>query len=205
MKIKRKGYDSRATKLLLMGGLLLLTVNCFPVETKSRAVSVAGEGREYAMEQNQRRDERPKPNPKLTPEQVVNIQLKALKNNDTPTKDSGIATAFEFASPGNRESTGPLERFILLVKNPLYQPMLNHRSSEIQALKTSDEEGAWKVTLIGALGERAVFVFTLSKQQDGPFKDCWMTDGVERVPGPPQEKDQIIARSNGNLAKNRQA
>ena len=49
------------------------------------------------------------PDPALTPEQVVRIQLEALRNNDAG--DRGIAVAFRFASPGNRQNTGPLPRF----------------------------------------------------------------------------------------------
>ena len=38
------------------------------------------------------------------------------------------------------------------------------------------------VTVIDAAGNVAHYVFELSKQHDdGPLKDCWMTDGVMRV------------------------
>ncbi|MSV29913.1 MAG: hypothetical protein EXQ52_14385 [Bryobacterales bacterium] len=30
-------------------------------------------------------------------------------------------------------------------------------------------------------GKTAVYLFTLSKQKEAPYKDCWMTDGVMRV------------------------
>ncbi|MSV29914.1 MAG: hypothetical protein EXQ52_14390 [Bryobacterales bacterium] len=59
------------------------------------------------------------PGPALTPAEVVRTQITALRNNDKPRKDAGIATAFRFASPGNRAATGPLDRFILMVKGPL--------------------------------------------------------------------------------------
>ena len=60
----------------------------------------------------------PVPKPELTPEQVVEIQVEALRKNDVPTPDAGIATTFRFASPGNRKVTGPLERFAPIVKAP---------------------------------------------------------------------------------------
>lgn len=39
------------------------------------------------------------PNPSLSPDQVVQIQLEALKHNDLT--DSGIALVYRFASVGN--------------------------------------------------------------------------------------------------------
>jgi hypothetical protein len=66
----------------------------------------------------------PKPSPELLPEDVVKIQLNALKHNDE--KNHGIAIAYRFASPENRLHTGPLERFIRMLHNPLYAPMLNY-------------------------------------------------------------------------------
>ena len=44
--------------------------------------------------------------------------------------------------------------------------------------KTTAEQ---TVTLIAADGDVATYLFRLSKQRDGEFKDCWMTDGVIRV------------------------
>ena len=147
-------------------------------------------------------EEIPKPNPKLSPEEVVSIVLQALQHNDTPTKNSGIAITFGFASPANRAITGPLDRFIELVNNPLYKPMLNHRHAERGSIRVAGDMARQRVTLFDAEGRRAIYIFTLSKQQEEPYKDCWMTDGVERVPDT-NEPDLEIAGSNGHLAKRR--
>src|SRR5438309_2031919 len=64
------------------------------------------------------------PSPQLTPDQVVRVQMEAMKHNDRPAHDAGIAKTFKFASPQNREQTGPLDKFIAMVKNPVYAPML---------------------------------------------------------------------------------
>ena len=87
--------------------------------------------------------------------------------------------------------TGPLERFILLVKNPAYKPMLNYKSAEFGALDIKDDEAQQRVTLVSADGAKVVYRFTLSKQHEEPYKDCWMTDGVERVIQ--QGSDQPVA------------
>jgi hypothetical protein len=71
---------------------------------------------------------RAKPDKDLAPGEVVRIVVDALRDNDA--KDNGIAITFDFASPANQKATGPLERFVPLVKSPAYAPMLNHRSAE---------------------------------------------------------------------------
>ena len=52
-----------------------------------------------------------KPNNSIEPYQVLKIQLRSLKKNDDPYKDSGITQTWEFAHPNNQKITGPLSRF----------------------------------------------------------------------------------------------
>ena len=46
------------------------------------------------------------PEPELTPNDVVRIQLLAMQQNDD--NDFGIEVTFRFASPANKKQTGPL-------------------------------------------------------------------------------------------------
>jgi hypothetical protein len=126
----------------------------------------------------------PKPNVKWSVPEVVGIVLSALQHNDAPSPDHGIATAYLFASPENHRMTGPLDRFILLVKNPVYRSMLGYRSMRREAPIIDGRFARQRVTLIGASGERADYIFMLSKQTTGDYKGCWMTDGVMRVAPP---------------------
>ena len=121
----------------------------------------------------------PGPKPEYAPEQVVQIVMDALQNNDAA--DSGIVTAFNFASPANKEVTGPVARFIPMVKTPAYKPMLNFKTADHAKAAVDGDAAEQAVTLIAADGEAATYVFRLSKQTDGEFKGCWMTDGVFRV------------------------
>jgi hypothetical protein len=95
---------------------------------------------------------------------------RALQRNDEQAPDSGIATAFRFASPGNRAATGPLERFIQLVKSPAYKPLLNHKTAARGAVRIADDIARQRVTLTAANGERIVYLFTVSKQTEDPYK-----------------------------------
>ena len=123
-----------------------------------------------------------KPDPKYSPADVVNFQMKALKNNNTPYQDAGIELTFRFASPQNRKSTGPLERFKLLFKNEDYAPMLNHSSLEIGPVNYSDGGADVPIYIISKRGEKILYLFRLDKQNQEPYENCWMTSGVIRVP-----------------------
>jgi hypothetical protein len=121
------------------------------------------------------------PSPDFSPAQVVRLVMEAMQHNDLPAVDAGIATAFAFASPGNKRQTGPIERFVKMVKGPAYKPMLDFRSIEYGPLTIEGDGAQQLVTLIDAADRPASYVFTLSRQGDGRYKGCWMTDGVMRV------------------------
>jgi hypothetical protein len=120
----------------------------------------------------------PSPNPNLSPADVVRIQLSALQHNDDPTPDAGIATAFQFAAPANRAITGPIDRFIKLVKNPLYAPMLNFIRADVEEGEMGTEEATLRVTVLAQWGEWVRYVFSLERQIEYPYSGCWMTAGV---------------------------
>jgi hypothetical protein len=126
----------------------------------------------------------PRPTPSLSPTQVVAIVLSALQHNDDPEPDAGIATTFEFASPANRLETGPLERFASMIKNPAYRPMLGFRSVTKGRLELDGNHARQRVVIVGRDGSQVTYVFLLSKQSDGPYANCWMTDGVIRQKDP---------------------
>ena len=120
----------------------------------------------------------PFPSPDLSPREVVGIQLDALRRNDTPGHDAGIAITFRFASAANRAVTGPLERFARMLKNPLYRPMIDHASARFGPIHVEGDVARIQVVLFGDRGEVAAYDFTLSKDDTG----CWLTDGVMLAP-----------------------
>ncbi len=117
----------------------------------------------------------PVPSPSLSPDQVVRIQLDALRLNDRPAKDAGIAAAFRFASPKNREATGPLDNFARIVRGPGYLPMIDHRIAGTGPMVIVGEVAAQRVTVVAKDGRAFEYEFQLSKD---PATGCWFTDGV---------------------------
>lgn len=121
-----------------------------------------------------------KPDSALGADAVVRIVMEALQQNDD--KDHGIEITFRFASPGNKQVTGPIEHFQQLVKSPEYAPMLNFKTVEYGKIQIDGDHAIQAVRIIDSKGASLVYIFQLSRQADGEFKGCWMTDGVGRYP-----------------------
>ncbi len=120
------------------------------------------------------------PDPSLSPEDVVSIQIEALQHNDTPYEDRGIEVTFNFASPTNKRMTGPLERFKVMVRNPIYGPMINHRSAEYVNVRIVGDLALVDVILQSKDGQYLGYRFTLSRQHGNQYEGSWMTDAVSR-------------------------
>ena len=118
------------------------------------------------------------PEPSRGPGAVVETQLAALADNDTPVENAGIKTAYNFASPANRRATGPLDRFIEMVEGPQYAPMINHETAVTGPVERDGPRATRHVTLTGPQGRTVTYRFGVSKGSGDPFKDCWLTDRV---------------------------
>lgn len=119
-----------------------------------------------------------KPIPEIPPDQVVKHQINSLKNNSKKGDDLGIAAVFIFASPSNKMFTGPLARFIRMVKNPLYAPLLDHERAFFNPITIEEDKAEQVVTVIDENNNSNVYVFRLSRQGGGHYRNCWMTDSV---------------------------
>lgn len=123
-----------------------------------------------------------------TPEMVVRYQLEALRHVPESFQRGEPFEALEvvhrFASRANQRSTGPLLRFGVLVSGPAYAPMLGARGSWIHEPKVHAEGFARvDVEVLAKDGARVPYVFYLSREVEGPYRGCWVTDGVLRGAG----------------------
>lgn len=129
--------------------------------------------------------EEARPAPELAPDEVVRTQMRAFQLNNED--NDGIRIAFRFASPVNRQSTGPLPRFIQLMRQPAYRPMLNSRSLTVSAPDTEGVVSRVRVDLQGPDGGAAAYFFYLRRQSTPDCRGCWLTEGVQQAP-PSQEQ-----------------
>lgn len=122
-----------------------------------------------------------KPNPSIKPEEVISIQLLALQNNSVPFNNAGITQTWEFAHPSNRQYTGPLEKFILMMYSPSYIIMLEHQFHKIITVSQEDDIAFFFIELTDKLGNKFGFQWTLEKVlTEGDYINCWMTVGVSQ-------------------------
>ena len=116
------------------------------------------------------------PDPKLKPNDVVKLQLIAMQQNDD--SDFGIEVTFRFASPANKRQTGPLKRFIRLINNTSYRPLLNHIKATFLELTIEENFAVQDVIITTSKGNRIGYRFRLSIQKGPLYPACWMTDSV---------------------------
>ena len=120
-----------------------------------------------------------KPNNNIEPYQVVEIQLKSLQKNNSPTIDNGIEQTWEFAHPSNRKNTGPLDRFKNMLKGKSYIILLDHLDYEIMQENLTDSVALFEVSVLGKDKAYYKFKWQVEKYKDeGPLKDCWLTTMV---------------------------
>lgn len=123
------------------------------------------------------------PSPELSPKDVVEIVLGSMANNDSPSPDAGLQQAFEFASPSNKQSTGPFWHFKAIVEQPAYAPLINHTRRKLGEPEfAGNNTASIPIMVVGSNGEVAGYLWSLSKQSGGDYQDSWMTDSVRRIP-----------------------
>ncbi|EMA26503.1 DUF4864 domain-containing protein [Haloarcula argentinensis] len=120
----------------------------------------------------------PTPSETDSPSDAVALQLDALGTNDDPFENAGIMTAYNFASPANRRSTGPLDRFIAMVESPQYCPMIDFGEAVRGPVERTENYAEQRVTITGPNGRTTTYEFGLSVQSVGEFRGCWQTDRV---------------------------
>ena len=122
-----------------------------------------------------------KPNPDLKPNEVVSIQLNALKDSNNPFLNAGVAQTWEFAHPSNRKYTGPLENFTKMMYAPSYVIILDHTDHNIIYVSVRDFIAHYFVEITDKEGNKFGFTWTLEKvREESEFKDCWMTVAVSQ-------------------------
>lgn len=117
--------------------------------------------------------------PSLSPEQVVDIQIQSMRAAvESPEQ---IRDCFALASPGNREVTGPIDRFASMVMTGQYSSLARAPDFQIGSAVLEGDYAAVLVTTMSEPGVPNAFRFVLEKQHLSPYQDCWMTVAVENI------------------------
>ncbi len=120
-----------------------------------------------------------KPSIGIEPYQVVKIQLKSLKKNDSPTKDNGIEQTWEFAHPNNQRNTGPLDHFKLMIKGKSYEMLLDHLDHKVVEISSNNSTALFDVTVLDKNKIYYEFKWKVEKYtKEGTLNGCWLTSFV---------------------------
>ena len=92
------------------------------------------------------------PNPKYSPREVVEIQLRALQQNDDPVPGAGIAQTWAFAHPNNRAITGPLAQFQQMIESANYRFLLGHVNHKIVLVVETAKMALFQVSIVSNSG-----------------------------------------------------
>lgn len=118
------------------------------------------------------------PDPAIAPEKVVAIQLDALKHNDDPVPNAGIAQTYALAHPNNKRVTGPLPRFEMMIRSPAYRPLLGHAAHQIERLAGNDLFVRFRVVVETPNGNAVEYLWEVGRVVEGPDAGAWMTTNV---------------------------
>ena len=129
-----------------------------------------------------------KPAKNLTAYDVIKIQLNALKENNTPNKNSGIKQTWIFAHPENKKYTGPYERFEKMLLGNQYNLLLNHDSHRIELIMKSKDTYIYNIELISKKKKMYFYEWHLEKSTTAACSNCWFTTIVS----PPSDKGNTI-------------
>jgi len=132
------------------------------------------------------------PDPELSPEEVVQYQVRALQHNDDPHPDAGIERTFRFASPSNKSQTGPLEHFVSIVKSVAYLPLVNNLASSVVGSRIEGDHAKVIIRITPEKGPDLSYLFVLTRQHEGELDNCWMTDSVLPIQQDDSLSDEAI-------------
>ena len=124
----------------------------------------------------------PRPNPSLSPGEVIRTVVEALHNHNLPAPNTGSYTVYQFASPANRQNTGPYGTFLRLVRLPDFAPLRSHGATTYGPVTVSGDHAEEEVRIRMNDGHDARFQFVVSRQTSqqtrGRCTGCWMVDRV---------------------------
>lgn len=163
MTIRHLRYTANSIVLLLC----LSTIACNKTKTESKPNR--GDAKKPAPRPQQSADTA-LPEPDLTPRQVVEQQLEAIRASKG-TSD-GLETALQFSSPANKV------KMAVLIRSANYQPLLNYKTVEFGSTRIDGIDARQIVTLYDGQGRVRMFLFDLRRQTSGSNKGHWLTEAI---------------------------
>jgi hypothetical protein len=116
------------------------------------------------------------PKSHFSPAEVVALQVQALR--DSVTEPEKMKICYSFASPKNREVTGPYARFAEMVMTPPYDKLAVSQDWQVGNAAIEKDYAAVLVSTLSANGDATAFRFLLHQYKRAPYQGCWLTEAV---------------------------
>lgn len=128
------------------------------------------------------------PSPDLGPADAVRAQLDGLAATDVDVAaaradgavPASVRTLFDFSAPAFRTAHGSLEGFATTLLGPIYDRLVGAEAVERGPTEREDEAFTQAVLARHPDGDRT-YEFTVVRQADGKYADCWMTTAIDLV------------------------
>lgn len=123
-----------------------------------------------------------RPHPEFSPQDVVSIQLAALRNNDQ-RRNVGIRTVWRFAAPRTKRRFEQFENFARVLRHPAYAPLFQFEQFEFGATERRNSQLYQPVTITGDDIDPATYEFNLvsSTSLTDDELPAWTTSTFFRV------------------------
>jgi len=118
------------------------------------------------------------PSKTLKPQDVLKIQLEALKNNDIPRNDFGIEQTWIFAHPNNKKVTGPFPKFRIMLYSESYRILIGHFSHEFKLITSFPNKYVYGVKIMTPEKKLFLYEWHLEKGKEKNCNECWFTSVV---------------------------
>lgn len=124
------------------------------------------------------------PRPEYPPEQVLDIVLTALRSNDSPYPNAGVATAWAFAAEEIRRRDEA--DFLTLFTSGLFYPIHRHAQRQLHEITRTDTLAVYDVQLTDPDAQTTTFRIFLTRRFTDPNPGCWLlTALMPHRPGQP--------------------
>jgi hypothetical protein len=120
------------------------------------------------------------PSPAMEPREIVQLQVANLA--ECQVSPDALRQVYAFASPDNREVTGPIDRFAAMLLSPQYKPLVEQQHVVVGSQVVHSNWASVMVTAMDQQHALRTFHFYLAKETKAPYAGCWMTYGVVADP-----------------------
>ena len=122
-----------------------------------------------------------RPSPQLQPNEVLDLQLEALKRTGNTRR--GVAQMFAFASPKSREMMGSFDAFATLIHTHM-TPLIGHRASRKVILEENEMRVSYQVTVVDGQGDERHYEWVVEKMPAPDCQFCWRNTYIHPMETP---------------------